>query len=121
MSYQIKDKEQAELFESWGFEWVNKAIFDNEEDGAGHWFNGTHRVVPIDQVDGYWKFDIYHVGDVLEIELHPDGRQLAKIKNFISPYLIYSGEIELDDKEWFETLLVNLGIVPEGEEPTQEE
>lgn len=120
MSYQIKNKDQAELFEAWGFNWVNTAIFDDTEDGAGHWFNGTHKIVPIDQLNGYWKFDIYHTGNILEIEYGTDGSKKAKIGYFNSPYLIYSGEIELQDKAWFETLLVNLAIIEELDEPQQE-
>jgi hypothetical protein len=103
-----KDKEEAAVFEDYGFKWVNTSLYDDESYGAGYWLSSTHKLIPIQHED-YIEFEIYETvmvngdevldGDIKNIVKHEDDK------------LVYRGGIEIEDREFVYKLFLNLCII----------
>ena len=107
MSKEInKDEMESEAFEPYGLEWQNTSIYDDDTYGAGHWKCHTHKIVPL-FYDGYCEYDIY---EIIGLTIKED---MGESVQHESPKLVYSGSIDLMDRDYIYKLFVNLGIVIE--------
>jgi len=112
--YGTKEPQHAEAFEPYGLKWVNTSLFDDEQFAHGYWHaGGTHKVIPIyDKEQDYWEFDIFQYKRFLSADAETGDETFEVLS---SPELVYSGGIDISDKEYVYKLLLNLDVIYEDD------